>query len=225
MNCIIWNPSGTYEIYSEGGGYSTTIAVAYSIVRGGYSGTGNINADPDLEPHSGYYFLREGSPARDAGVQSATVGGVLLAAPSSCLPLEPWWSPVLPTPSPDGPHANIRDANPDIGAHEFDFATGVEIIEGVIPTELTLSQNYPNPFNPSTTIRFTLHTSLFTSLTIYNVLGQQVATLVNENLDPGTHSVTWDATGFPSGVYFYRLEAVGKDGRAFVETKKMMLVK
>lgn len=101
----------------------------------------------------------------------------------------------------------------------YPIISNVEAQDGALPNTF-LMQNYPNPFNPSTTIRFTLHTSLFTVLAIYDVLGREVATLVNEKLDPGTHSVTWDAAGFPGGVYFYRLQA-----EEFANTKKLLLLR
>ncbi|HXG37214.1 MAG TPA: T9SS type A sorting domain-containing protein [Bacteroidota bacterium] len=93
----------------------------------------------------------------------------------------------------------------------------------VLPGEFSLHQNYPNPFNPATVIRFTLPgvgTRHEVSLRVFNMLGQEVATLVNGEMEAGHHQVQWQAEGLPSGVYFYRLEA----GR-FVETKKMMLVR
>jgi len=89
-----------------------------------------------------------------------------------------------------------------------------------IPDEITLSQNYPNPFNPSTTIKFSLPSSGYASLKIYNTLGEQVAVLLDKELNTGSFEVEWNAIGLPSGVYFYRLQA-GK----FVETKKMTLMK
>jgi len=96
-----------------------------------------------------------------------------------------------------------------------------------IPDEITLSQNYPNPFNPSTTIRFTISDFGFTILKVYDVLGNEVATLVNEEKPIGTYEVEWNASGLPSGVYFYRLQAVptGRQAGSFVETKKMLLLK
>ena len=96
---------------------------------------------------------------------------------------------------------------------------GVETIDN-IPSSFELYQNYPNPFNPNTIIRFKLEKSDFITLSVFNVLGQKVATLVSEDLSFGTHQVTFDATSFSSGVYFYMLES-GKQ----VSVKKMMLLK
>jgi len=89
-----------------------------------------------------------------------------------------------------------------------------------IPVEYTLHQNYPNPFNPSTVIRYGLSQQSPVTLTVYNVLGQQVAELVNEVQAAGNYEVTFDASHLSSGVYLYRMQAGN-----FVETKKFVLVK
>lgn len=99
--------------------------------------------------------------------------------------------------------------------------TGVEDDESdMLPSAFELAQNYPNPFNPSTTIEFALPTAGEVQLVVYNVLGQEIATLVQGTLPAGTHRVTFDASGRPSGVYFYRLSH-----EAGVETRKMTLIK
>ncbi|HEX9614483.1 MAG TPA: CHRD domain-containing protein [Bacteroidota bacterium] len=90
-----------------------------------------------------------------------------------------------------------------------------------IPDAFALSQNYPNPFNPSTKISFTLQVSGFTSLKIFDLLGREVATLLNEVLQPGGHEVTWEASRFPSGVYFCRLET----GDGITQMRKMLLIR
>ncbi len=87
-------------------------------------------------------------------------------------------------------------------------------------TNYDLRSNYPNPFNPSTTISFTLPKSAFVTLTIYNVLGQLISTLVNERRSPGTYNVQFDASTIPSGVYYYRLSA-----GEYVQTRKMLVLR
>ena len=99
-----------------------------------------------------------------------------------------------------------------------DVVSGVA--DGTQPFAFALEQNYPNPFNPSTTISFSLAKASNVNLTIYNVLGQRVGTLVNNHLDAGSHTVNFNAAKFASGVYFYRLEA-----GSYVSLKKMMLLK
>jgi len=89
-----------------------------------------------------------------------------------------------------------------------------------ISTNFSLAQNYPNPFNPSTTIQFSLSKSGDVTLKIYNLLGEEVKTLVNEYKEIGNHSVLFNANNLASGIYFYRLQA-----GSFVETKKMILIK
>ena len=98
--------------------------------------------------------------------------------------------------------------------------TGVKTEPGVVVREYALSQNYPNPFNPSTEIKFSLSTGGYTTLRVYDVLGREVSTLVNERLNSGAFSVTFDARNIPSGTYFYTLNV---DGRQI--SKKMMLLK
>jgi hypothetical protein len=88
------------------------------------------------------------------------------------------------------------------------------------PTSFFLSQNYPNPFNPATTITFSVGTYGHTSLRVIDMLGREVAVLVNEERSPGTYRLTWDASALPSGVYLYRMHA-----GSFVETRKMILAK
>ncbi len=88
------------------------------------------------------------------------------------------------------------------------------------PVGYSVSQNYPNPFNPVTSIRYEIPKEGIVSLKIYNVLGSEVSTLVNETKQQGSYEVTWDAANYPSGVYFYELSA-----DEFTERKKMVLVK
>ena len=89
-----------------------------------------------------------------------------------------------------------------------------------IPTAFSLAQNFPNPFNPATTIQFSLPQAGDVTLKIYNVLGEEVKTLVNEYKEIGNHSVQFNAGNLASGMYLYRIQA-----GSFVETKKMILIK
>jgi Secretion system C-terminal sorting domain/Beta-propeller repeat len=89
-----------------------------------------------------------------------------------------------------------------------------------IPGRFVLEQNFPNPFNPSTTIHFSVPSSEFVTLKVFDVLGNEVATLVNEEKPAGFYEVNFNAAGLSSGIYFYKLKA-----GSFVETKKMLLIK
>jgi hypothetical protein len=88
------------------------------------------------------------------------------------------------------------------------------------PQLFSLKQNYPNPFNPSTTIQYALPSVASVRLSIYNLLGKEVVTLVDGTLNAGIHSVAWDASSYPSGIYYYRLQT-----EKFSETRKLMLIK
>jgi len=92
--------------------------------------------------------------------------------------------------------------------------------EKSIPNSYHLSQNYPNPFNPSTTISWQLAASSFVTLKVHNVLGKEVAALVNEEVQAGMHSVNFDASHLSSGIYFYTLKT-----NSFMQTKKMILLR
>jgi hypothetical protein len=107
-----------------------------------------------------------------------------------------------------------------INGQEYGTYVSVSEQQGELPTHCELSQNYPNPFNPTTTIEFSLPQAGYVSLTVYNLFGQRIATLVSKEFQPGKHKVAWEATGVASGVYFYRLKA----GEA-VQTRRLILLK
>ena len=92
--------------------------------------------------------------------------------------------------------------------------------EAPIASRYELGQNYPNPFNPTTHIRFNIPETVNAKLTVFNVMGEEVATLVNGVIQAGGHTVSWNAASMPTGVYFYQLESGN-----FSQTKKLLLVK
>ena len=106
------------------------------------------------------------------------------------------------------------------GRISADDTTGIRKNSHVIPDAFKLKQNYPNPFNPTTNIEFDLNKTSYIKLIVYDILGRKVATLVNEKLSVGSYTVDWNASGYPSGIYFYRLETKG-----FTDVKKMLLIK
>lgn len=119
-----------------------------------------------------------------------------------------------------GQGADIRDLCPagNHGVLRGDAAVPVEILD--VPDAFALLQNYPNPFNPSTTIRFALPSPSFVTLTIYDLLGKEVETLVQQRHVAGQYEAQWNAEGLPSGMYFYRLEAGD-----YVATRPLILQK
>ncbi len=102
---------------------------------------------------------------------------------------------------------------------QFEYSKNVEV-SFMKPNEFELSQNYPNPFNPSTTIRFNLPEASIVKLTIFNILGQEIRTLVNEFRESGVNTINFDASDLNSGIYIYKIEAGN-----FVQTRKMTLLK
>ena len=129
---------------------------------------------------------------------------------ASHFPTNPWNMP-----QDRWTNANVKD-------HEYNpYASLTGIVnENLVPATYSLSQNYPNPFNPSTTIKFSISKNDLVVMKIYNVLGQEVMTLVNEQLKPGTYSYKFDASKLSSGIYFYNVVS-----GSFNQTKKMILIK
>ena len=127
--------------------------------------------------------------------------------------------------------ATITVTSTQAGNTPFDIPTGMSVGTGVavdgtenLPTSYALSQNYPNPFNPNTEIKFDIPVRSHVTLTVFNVLGQRVATLVDKEMPPGSYVADWNSTSdngkeVTSGVYFYKLEADD-----FIQTKKMLLL-
>ena len=118
---------------------------------------------------------------------------------------------------------DFRNGN-NFDIYEVGFNTtgiiGIDPFGNYTPDEFSLSQNFPNPFNPVTVINYGLKTSGNVKITIFNVLGENIGVILNKVQSAGTHAVTWDAAGYPSGVYFYKLET-----GSFTEIKKMVLAK
>ncbi len=103
---------------------------------------------------------------------------------------------------------------------KVDFVTGVDKYKNVLPKVFYLAQNFPNPFNPVTKIYFSVPSSQIVKLQIYNILGQQVKTLVNKQMEAGNYSADFNAANLPSGIYLYKLQAGN-----FSQVKKMLLIK
>ena len=208
-NNIVWD--NTQTIGGQIGVIqSGTANVTYSDVEEGFSGTGNINVDPSFADSS--YYLQAGSPCIDSGDSSTTFND-----PED--PLNPG-SALWPA------SGNLRS---DIGAYggpgssvlgAFVVTSVGESQEGQIPNQFYLGQNYPNPFNPETDIRYRISDHGLVRLTIYDVLGREVATLVNEQQSPGTYNVAWNASGFASGLYVYQLRTGD-----FAESRKMLFIR
>jgi hypothetical protein len=108
----------------------------------------------------------------------------------------------------------------DIKVSLANISIPVQEITVELPTKYDLAQNYPNPFNPTTNVQFSIIKVQYVTLKVFDILGHEVATLVNESLKPGTYEAAFDGASLTSGVYFYKLTTEG-----FSDTKRMLLVK
>jgi len=106
----------------------------------------------------------------------------------------------------------------------FEYSEVVEV-DVIAPDVYSLNQNYPNPFNPSTKITFSLASDALVSLKVFDVLGQEIVSLINQDLTAGVHTHNFDAAGINSGIYFYKLEVISNNGSNFSDIKKMTLLK
>ena len=149
----------------------------------------------------------DNSPCISAGTDSIEWQGIIYYHPDYCFYGNPRPDPV--------------DTAPDMGASESH--EGWSDIEDEPLSRLqtfSLNQNYPNPFNPTTMINYQLPMTSDVELSVYNLLGQKIATLVNESQRAGNHQVGWDASNQASGVYYYQIRA-----GEFQDVKKMILIR
>ena len=208
-NNILWGNVSAQNIQIGGGNFT----IRYCDVQGGYSGAGNLDIDPQFADSN--YYLSSSSPCIDKG-DSSTIYN-----------------------DPDDPNnpgnalwparGTLRN---DMGAYGGPIAKvltnvliGLKQTGTAIPKNFILYQNYPNPFNPATKIKFNIpyvgaiH-ELPLQIKVYNILGSEIVTILDKTLGAGTYEVEWNASGFPSGVYFYRITAGD-----YSETRKMILLK
>jgi hypothetical protein len=210
INSILWN-NGT-SIYVN---TNSTVTVRYSDVEGGYTGEGNINFNPSFSDT--LFNLADSSPCIGAGIDSIEIiSGVWYYAPPICYF--------------GGPRPNPSGSKPDMGACESPLDTPVVGIEEEYfhLRKFSLEQNYPNPFNPSTIISWQSPVGSHQTIKIFDVLGNEIATLVDEYKPAGRYEFEFNAEKLSSGIYFYQLRTVDPEsssGQAFIETKKMILLK
>ncbi len=212
MNNIVYGNTanvGSPQIHNLA---DTSLTVTWSDIEGGFEGTGNIDADP-LFADTIDYFLTATSPAVDAGnPDAAYYDPENASAPGNACP------PALGSITNDigaygGPGVVSDSTCPLTGIHD--------VADRPIISGYRLYQNYPNPFNPETVIALTMSKASVVTLTVFNMLGQEVATLVSGRLNAGAHQFVWQGGEQSSGVYFYRL--VSGDG--FSQTRKMILLR
>ena len=115
----------------------------------------------------------------------------------------------------------LVDMDVDAQLTWINMGTSIVNLVETLPLAISLNSAYPNPFNPSTTLSFTLPHQVEVSLTIYNLQGREVVSLIDQNMDAGYHSVVWNADSHSSGVYFVKMTA----GSSHIRTQKLMLMK
>ncbi len=201
INSIIWGNEAPTNPQIAG-----KVLARYSDIHGGYAGAGNINADPMFKD-SVSFELSESSLCIGAGIEAIELSGKWYYCPNTCYLGHP-----RPLPA---------DSNPDIGAVESPLGTDIASVKTPLPKEFFLGQNYPNPFNPITTIQYQLPKASKVELSIYNLLGQKVETLVDKRQVAGYYETHWDAVGFPAGVYMYRITT----DNGYKKAKKLILLK
>jgi hypothetical protein len=136
-----------------------------------------------------------------------------------------YWTDSLDCSYTSGNTAFIGSDGKPVGSGKWNSKiTGVEDVT-VVPTAFALSANYPNPFNPSTKINFALPVKSNVSIVVFNILGQVVSKLVDKEFEAGNHSVTFNADNLGSGVYIYKINAAGANGKNFTSSHKMTLLK
>jgi hypothetical protein len=208
FNNILWADSAQNgkEIYV----ISAIGSINYCDVEGGYTGTGNIDMDP----------LFRDTANNDFHLMSTVCGNSFN-------------SPCIDAGDP-AYEDSLINCDWGLGLQRSDIGTygGVVKIVGVedeisLPTKFSLEQNYPNPFNPTTSIQYAIASRQFVTLKVFDVLGNEIETLVNEEKPVGTYELNWNATNLPSGVYFYQLKvySANRGATSFVATKKMILLR
>jgi hypothetical protein len=203
LNSILWENHAGSASQIQG-----SPEIYFSNIEGKvWDGEGNISVDPLFA--DSLFNLSESSPCVGNGTESITLNNAMYKAP-----VFDFYGNARPDPV---------DEFVDMGAiessHQRDPA-GLSSDTDILPNRYELSKNYPNPFNPTTIINYELPITNYVDLSIYNLLGQRITFLVNDRQQAGHHQVEWDASGFPSGIYYYRIKAGD-----FQDVKKMVLLR
>jgi hypothetical protein len=223
LTVILLTPPGTPfgpTLQTGPGGHGFSVAQRYAVCSGYYQ-FAPIGGDQLTIIASVY---KNGSPLGIGAIAVSTaaatwtpfqvqVGYQVAGVPDTCIINVSVIGPTTGTDYHVGSSALIDDIT-------LSGTNAVEPAGPGLPDRFALQQNFPNPFNPSTEIRFSIASPQFTTLTVYDLLGRAVATLVHEMKGPGTYAVKFDAVGLGSGTYYYRLNAGGN-----VETRAMLLVR
>ncbi len=219
-NSVFWDNGNNIISLITVGGNGNIVTINYCDMQYGVDsvrvsdslsvvnwGNGNIDSYPlfsdtlNNDFHLGYQ-----SPCISAGADSLEIAGV--------------WYYCPPTDIEGHPRPDPAGSTPDMGAYESEYPVGINNEIQIIPSVYAVYQNYPNPFNPYTKIKYQVPKTAYVELKVYNTLGCEIETLVDELKSPGYYEVGFDASHFSSGVYFYRLKS-----DKFTKVKKMILIK
>jgi hypothetical protein len=211
VNTIIWGNSADFAGNEISGGSNVLVHSLYDNAEGDIAGT--LDADENSIIANPVFVDAENGDVRLQQVSLGVDGGHPTIAPNLY--------PTNENGEPIDIEGNPRFSNGriDIGAYEFQSTTSAEL-QSKVPTEFVLHQNYPNPFNPGTKISWHSPVSSWQTLKIYDVLGNEIKTLIDEYKPAGNYEVTFDASELSSGVYLYKLTIDD-----FVKTKKLILIK
>ena len=206
-NNIIYNNTGGTSfpnIRLVSGG---TISAEYNLIQGGYTGTGDFTADPLLLNN---FTLDTGSPCIDNGNPDSVYNDI-------GDPQNPGFA-LLPS---------LGTTRNDVGAYGGPYVINYSQIindagesSEVLPDNFTLFQNYPNPFNPGTVIKYSVAQLTHVTIRVFDILGNEIETLVNEEKEQGVYTISFYADNLSSGLYLYRIQA-----GSFIDTRKMILLK
>jgi len=214
---------------------SPLFAPGMNAARSSAAGFADLLVDPSLSPpvQDGHLRNVEAIFAAQGGAEIYTYDsaldttGVLKGKPVGVYSLgSPFQTVVLSFPLAYMVEEDARALLHHVLTDVFSEPTAVETPTAELPGSFALAQNYPNPFNPSTTLRFELPREAAVTVTVYDLLGREVATLFRASAPAGRHELLWDASAVTSGVYFLRLEARSETGaRLFTATRKVLLLK
>ena len=200
INCIFWDNSSDIGYGSETHGSVTRVYYSDLQQTDYIQGSDNISEDPMFIDSPSFNFsLTEGSPCIDAGTELLVIGSDTLFI---------------------GDSSSYKGNAPDMGAFESDYTTAVNEKLANIPQNFKLMQNYPNPFNPTTTIRYMLAENAHVVLSVYDVQGRKVRTLIDNRQKAGSHTIQFNASNLASGIYIYEIKA-----GSYTQMKKMILVR
>jgi len=213
FNTVIWGNTAT----TSGSQISGSFDIAYCNIQGKvFEGQGNISRNPAFA--DSLFHLSDSSACVGNGADSVTID------------THTYFAPLADFEGDTRPH--WRDKLVDIGVDESHYEryydpTGIATEELRTPKKFVLHQNYPNPGNPTTNISYQLPENSEVDLSIFNLLGQKIETLVSTQQPAGYHKIMWDASSHPSGMYYYQLNASSTSGkmRHFSKTKKLVLLK